>query len=94
MSANGILLDVFDISGRGLVVLLEDFRGTGRINDFLLIGSTKLRITGVEMVSYRSVEARENALQKGLQGFSVSGGTKQQIEAYKGQRLQIEPANG
>jgi translation elongation factor EF-Tu-like GTPase len=48
----GKLIDVFEISGRGVVVAVEVEEGDCRIGDKLAIGSEAWVITGIEMVSY------------------------------------------
>jgi len=92
MSGSGVLVEVFDISGRGTVVLLEDFDGHATAGDFLHLGSTSYEITGTEIVSFRDVEAAERNARLRRFGFLVSGCTKEQLETHKGQRLRIESA--
>jgi len=93
MSASGLLFEVFNITGRGTVAVLDKFDGQARAGDFLLLGSAKYKITGTEIVSFRDVEAAERNARLGRVGLLVAGCTKEQLETYKGQRLQIEPAS-
>ncbi len=90
MTGSGILLEAFDISGRGTVVVLEEFDGQARAGDVLVIGPTPHKIAGVELVSFRSVEAYERNRQLRRVGLLIAGCSTQELEAYKGQRLEIE----
>lgn len=93
MVGSGQLFDVFEIFGRGIVVLLDEFEGQAKIGDRLLVGGKAFGITGVEMPAFRSVEAYELNQRLRRVGFLVSGCTKQDLEAFKGHRLQIESAS-
>ena len=49
----GTLHDVFEISGRGCVVLIEDHAGTCRAGDAIVIGEAEWTIAGLEMINYQ-----------------------------------------
>ena len=49
ISGAGVVADVFEISGRGVVVLLEKFDGSARIGDSLAFGAAAFEIVGVEI---------------------------------------------
>ncbi len=46
---SGTLGDVFEITGRGTVVILKDFDGSVKIGDQVAIGGHKWVVTGNEM---------------------------------------------
>jgi translation elongation factor EF-Tu-like GTPase len=48
----GTLLEVFEISGRGCVVLVDIESGSCRVGDQLSIGSAEWPITGIDMPNY------------------------------------------
>ena len=92
ISGAGVVADVFEISGRGVVVLLEKFDGSARIGDSLAFGAAAFEIGGVEIPRYNSVEAAEDGKQRSLIGLLLSSCTKTQMDAYRGHEAQIVQA--
>lgn len=92
MSASGRLMEVFEISGRGIVIVLEEFDGQVQVGDLLVSGSTEHKIIGVELVSFRSAEAHERNQRLRRIGLLVSDCDKEQMTTLKGQRVRIEAA--
>jgi hypothetical protein len=92
MLASAVLADLFIISGRGTVVLLEEFDGQAKVGDLLRLGPNTCEIIGVEMVAFRDAEAAEHNRRLRRFGCLVIGCTLEQLEAHKGLRVQVESA--
>ena len=75
------VLDVFQITGRGCAIVLENgFQGTVRVGQVLKIGGQSVRVDAVEMVDRISeakswvaivIDARHSMLAKGQIGTEV-----------------------
>ena len=89
MLASGILKDIFLISGRGTVVLLEEFEGAAEVGDFIEADGKRFEIIGHEMVSFRNAEAAEENRRLKRIGLLVKGATKTDFAERLGRRLQI-----
>lgn len=76
----GTLLDVFEISGRGCVVLVDIEEGACKVGDTFAAGSGRWAISGIEMVNYRP-EALERirAGWKPPTGLLLRGATKAEL---------------
>jgi hypothetical protein len=48
----GSLLEVFEIAGRGCIILVDIESGNIRVGDSLTIGDRTWPVTGIEMVNY------------------------------------------
>jgi len=91
----GTLLDVFEISGRGVVVLIEPREGSCRIGDQLQIGDVTWPITGIEMISYNAEGMRR--LAEGWKpplGVLLGGASKAELSGLIGQEFATLNANG
>jgi translation elongation factor EF-Tu-like GTPase len=95
MAMRGTLLDVFEISGRGVVALLKQREGFCRIGDRLQIGDKVLPITGIEMVNYNAEGRRR--LAEGWQpplGVLLADANKEELARLIGQEFATLAANG
>ena len=50
----GKLIDVFDISGRSCVVLVDIKNGSSSIDDVLRVGINRWAVTGIEMTNHNA----------------------------------------
>ena len=82
----GTLLDVFEISGRGCVVLIDIQSGSCRVGDDLRIGPRVWPVTGIEMPNYTS-ESIERIRQgwKPPTGVLLRGAEKSELIDFVGQ---------
>jgi translation elongation factor EF-Tu-like GTPase len=85
---NGKLVDVFEISGRGVVVLVEIDDGRVKAGDTLILDESRFPITGVEMVNYNA-EGRQRLAEGWVPpvGLSLRGAKKPDIEGWIGREV-------
>ena len=83
----GTLVDVFEISGRGCVVLVEIEEGACKVGDVFAAGSGRWAISGIEMINYRAEGLeRIRAGWKPPTGLLLRGATKDELTPLIGQR--------
>jgi translation elongation factor EF-Tu-like GTPase len=58
---NGTLEDVFEVTGRGAVVLVQIHDGLCTVGDNLVVGRGQWPITGIEMIKYNEEGMRRMA---------------------------------
>ena len=81
----GKLVEVFEISGRGCVALIEIDAGFCRIGDELKIGDRPWKISGIEMVKYNAEGHRRIAEGwKPPTGVLLAGAGKADLQPYVG----------
>ena len=87
----GRLLDVFEIAGRGCVVVIDIESGSCRIGDELRIGPRVWPITGIEMPNY-TPESIERIRQgwKPPTGVLLGGAQKGELVDFVGERVRSE----
>jgi translation elongation factor EF-Tu-like GTPase len=84
----GSLIDVFEISGRGCVVLVEIESGSVRVGDGLIVTGRTWPITGIEMVTYNAEGLRR--LSEGWQpptGILLGDAEKSDLIGAIGERV-------
>lgn len=69
MTMRGKLIDVFDISGRGCVVLVDIENGSCTIDDVLRVGPNRWAVAGIEMINHNA-----DGLQKIAEGWIPPAG--------------------
>ena len=87
MAMIGTLLDVFEISGRGCVVLVDIEQGGCKVGDTLAAGTGRWVVNGIEMPNY-SPETIQRISEgwKPPNGILVRGAIKDDLVALIGQR--------
>ena len=84
----GSLIDVFEISGRGCVVLVEIESGAVRIGDRLVVTGRTWPVTGIELVTHNAEGLRR--LSEGWQpstGILLGGAEKSDLIGAIGERV-------
>ena len=88
---NAVLVYVFELSGRGIVLALENWEGRAVSGDSLIVGDFNYEITGIEIIKYKNVAAHEKARSKGIIGISISSGSKDSLQGFKGLTVCVQP---
>lgn len=81
----GVLQDVFEITGRGVVVLVGIRDGLVQIGDTFSIGNMEWPISGIEMVNYGE-EGRRRLAEGWVPpvGILLSGASKAELQNHIG----------
>ena len=87
----GRLVDAFEISGRGCVVLIDIAAGSCTVGDWLSLGADTYEITGIEMINYHADGLRRIAAGwKPPMGLLLRGAAKEDIVALIGSEVHCE----
>jgi len=82
----GVLLDVFEISGRGCVALVDVKQGDCKAGDRLIVGLASYEISGIDIPRYRPETAQRIA--EGWRpplGLLIKGAEKDKLSGFIGQ---------
>jgi translation elongation factor EF-Tu-like GTPase len=86
----GTLGEVFDITGRGVVVILKDFDGSVRVGDRVAIGSHSWEVSGIEM-GLRPLDPDNPPARKGV-GVLLRGASKAELLPLVGEPVSVSRA--
>jgi translation elongation factor EF-Tu-like GTPase len=88
--ASGILEDVFALTGRGTVAVIDQLQGVLRIGDLAILPQGPVSITGVEMIRYRDApKVKPTSI-----GVLLGGVEKAELEPLKGARIAFKAGPG
>ncbi len=83
---SGVLLEAFQITGRGCVGVFAELQGTIHIGDCALFPDRAYKVTGIEMIRYADPTKRP----RDSVGLLLDGAEKDAVLAFKGTRIGFE----
>jgi hypothetical protein len=90
----GLLKDCFEISGRGLVVLLARQEGVLRVGDWVVIRDTEWRIAGFDVPNYFGRPIPSEEVRRSVCALREAA-TKADLAPFVGQPFETEgPGTG
>lgn len=85
--ASGRVVEAFQITGRGVVVVFDDLEGVCQVGDRADIAGHAVRVTGIEMITYADHQKRRH----GNVGLLLDGIDKPKALAAIGTRITFHP---